>query len=420
MQMQMHIRANDWMEFSPVRETREDMAVDWTQLLPELLETISKRIKVYADYIHCRAVCRNWRSSISGTPYHLPPQLPWLMLPQSQSNKSHRAFFDLSTNNYHFLNLPEASHLKRHCGSSHGWLILLDDSPLVLLINPLTRAKSTLPSLSSFPNVVGFNYSNIGQEYALQNSSGGRYTCSLRQMRDGFIKKVALSSSPLKAINFTAIAILNQTGDLAYCSNRSQSWTIIENARSFCEDVIYLNGFFYAVNKSGQIAVCDLTGYSPEVSFIETPSQAGGDMQYLVSSADELLLVTRYLDLEFQDDHPFMQQYILYRTIRFEVFRLDRSGPRWVRVRNLGDKVLFIGENSSLSLSATDFSGCIGNCIYHTDDYSETNYDGHFREHDLGIFKLWDGSIEALPCYPRNFLSRSPWPPPIWISPNPF
>ncbi|KAF2310164.1 hypothetical protein GH714_007006 [Hevea brasiliensis] len=288
-----------------------------------------------------------------------------------------------------------------------------------LLIDKQIQFGTQIERDMDFFGAQGFNYSDIGREYALQNSSGDRYTRSLRQMRDWFIKKVVLSSSPLKASNFVAMTILNQTGDLAYCRNGNQSWTIIENARSFCEDVVCFNGFFYAVNKSGQIAICDVTSDSPEVSFIETPRQAGGDMQYLVSSADELLLVTRYLDLEFEVDHPDRQQYIMYRTIRFEVFRLDWSGPRWVRVRSLGDKVLFIGENTSLSLSATDFSGCMGNCIYYTDDYSDTNYDGHFGEHDLGIFKLLDGSIEPLPCYPRNFHSRLRWPPPLWVSPNP-
>ncbi|KDP36858.1 hypothetical protein JCGZ_08149 [Jatropha curcas] len=395
------------------------MAVDWTQLPPELVETISKSLTIYADYLHFRAVCRTWRSSIPRTPNHLPPQLPWLMLPQSQSDQSHRAFFNLSTNRFHFLNLPEASHRKRHCGSSHGWLIILDDSPIILLINPLTRAKLSLPPVSSFPNVVSFNYSDIGREYALRNSLGDRCTRSLRQMRDWFIKKVILSCSPLTEGNFVAMAILNQTGDLAYCRNGDQSWTIIENARYFSEDVVCFNGLFYAVNKAGQIAVCDVNGDSPEVWFIETPRQHGGDLQYLVSSENELLLVTRYLDLEFEVDHPDMQPHLIYRTMRFEVSRLEWGGPRWARMRSLGDKALFIGENTSLSLSANDFFGCMGNCIYYTDDYSDTNYDDHFGEHDLGIFKLWDGSIESLPCYPRHSRSRLRWPPPLWVSPNP-
>ncbi|EEF52805.1 ubiquitin-protein ligase, putative [Ricinus communis] len=397
------------------------MIMDWSQLPPELIEIISKGLTIYSDYLYSRAVCHAWRFSIPKTPNHLPPQLPWLMLPQSQSqsNQSRRAFFSLSTNKFHFLNLPEVSYRKRHCGSSHGWLMILDDTPTILLINPLTRAKLSLPPLSSFPNVISFNYSDIGREYALRNLLGERVTVSLRQMRDSFIRKVVLSSSPLKDNNFVVIAILNQTDDLAYCRNGDKSWSLVENARSFCEDVIFVNGMFYAVNKAGQIVICDISSDSPRVSFMETPRQAGGDMQYLVNSGDELLLVTRYLDLEYEFDHPDMEPHLIYRTIRFEVFRLDWNGPQWLRMSTLGDKALFIGENSSLSLSATDFSGCMGNCIYYTDDYLDANYDGHFGDHDLGIFKLCDETIEPLPCYPRNFTSPLQWSPPLWVSPNP-
>ncbi|XP_050212371.1 F-box protein SKIP23-like [Mercurialis annua] len=400
--------------------TRDNKQMDWSELPPELIETISRSLTIYTDYLHSRAVCHTWRSSIPKTPKNLPPQLPWLMLPQSQSNQSRRAFFNLSTNKSHLLNLPEVSYPKRHCGSSHGWLIIIDDTPSVLLINPLTRARLYLPPLSSFPNVVGFNYSDVGREYALQIRLGGRINLSLRQMRDWFIQKVVLSSSPLKDDNFVAVAILNQTGDLAYCRNGDKSWSLIENARTYSEDVIYYNGMFYAVNKTGQIAVCDVSGESPRVSIIETPRQIGGDMQYLVSSGDELLLVTRFLDVEYEFDHPDMEPHLFYRTTRFDVLRLDLNGPRWLSMRSLGDKALFIGENSSLSLSASDFPGCMANCIYYTNDYSDTNADGHVGEHDFGIFKLRDDSTEPLPCYPRNSNSPSQWSSALWVSPNPY
>ncbi|KAJ6336383.1 hypothetical protein OIU76_006569 [Salix suchowensis] len=392
------------------------MAVDWTQLPPEIIETISRKITIYSDYLHFQAVCHAWKSSIPVTPNHLPPQLPWLLLPQSQSNQSsYRAFFNLSTYKFHSLNLPEASHHKKHCGSSHGWLIILDDSPSILVINPLTRRKIHLPAISSFPNVVSFDYANVGREYLLVNPQGELYTASLRQMRDGFLKKVVMSSSPLdkKGDFFVAMAILCSTGDLAYCKNGDGLWNVVENVRSFSEDVIYFNGLFYAVNKAGQIVVCDVNGNSPKVSLIETPRQIGGDLQYLVSSGDGLLLVTRYLDLDVEFD------IFIYKTARFEVFKLDLNGPRWERVTSLGDMMLFIGDNSSLALSSSGLSGCTGDCIYYTDDYSANNYDGHVGEHDLGIFKLSDGSIEPLPCYPRNSYSRLQCPPPLWISPNP-
>lgn len=214
-----------------------------------------------------------------------------------------------------------------------------------------------------------------------------------------------------------AIAILNQTGELAYCKNGDKAWRFIEGAQSYSEDVIYCKGLCYAVDKQGGIAICDVRHDSPKVSFIQTPRQLSGDMQYLVNSGDELLLVTRHLDLESYLETD--RSYLIYRTKRFEVSRLVWSGPHWERVKSLYDKMLFIGENSSLSLSASDFTGCMGNCICFTDDYSETNYDGAFGEHDIGIYKLLDGSIEPLPCYPRNSFFRLRWPTPLWITPSP-
>lgn len=112
-------------------------------------------------------------------------------------------------------------------------------------------------------------------------------------MRDSFFKKRVLSSSPLGPNGFTALAILNQTGDLAFCRNGDRSWTFIDGARSYSEDVVFRDGLFFAVNKYGGVAVCDLGGGSPSVSFIDTPRKMGADLQYLVNSGVDLLLVPR-------------------------------------------------------------------------------------------------------------------------------
>lgn len=394
------------------------MSVHWSQLPVELLEVIAKKLTVYIDYIRFRAVCSSWRSSVPNFPRHLPCQLPWLMLPKSHRRLSRCGFFSLSENKVHSLNLPEASHSKRLCGSSCGWLIILDETPVITAVNPINRAKINLPHLSSFPNVLQFNLFDIGREYTLRTRTGGVYSRNLKEMRDYFLKKVIFSSSPSSEEDCVAFAILIQTGELAFCNKGDKAWTFIENAESYSEDVIYHNGLFYAVDKSGSVVVCDVNGPSPSVSLVETPQQFGGDMQYLVSSLNELLLVTRYVDLEFEYDagHPYM----VYKTYLFEVFRLDMKGPSWVNIRSLGNQVLFLGENASLSLLASDFSGCKANCIYYTDDYSESNYDGLWGYHDLGIFNLEDCRIEQLQCYPPRLNSREQWPPPVWITPNPW
>lgn len=231
-------------------------------------------------------------------------------------------------------------------------------------------------------------------------------------MRDCFVKKVVLSSSPAKDSQFVAVAILHHGNSLAYCRNGDERWRFIEGANSYCEDVIYRDGFFYAVNTFGLIAICDVNGDFPTVSYIERPRLLRGDIQYLVSVGDDLILVTRHLRSNFW---PELDQTV-YRTTQFNVSKLG-DGPKWERVTDLGDYMIFIGQNSSFALLASDFPGCMGNCIYYTDDYSDSNYDGFLEEQDMGIYRLGDASIEELPCYSPNFALRST--PPIWLSPNP-
>ncbi|XP_022876072.1 F-box protein SKIP23-like [Olea europaea var. sylvestris] len=393
--------------------------VDWSELTPELLQTIAGNLRRQADHIRFRAVCSSWRAAAPLTPRHLPREFPWLMLRPSRSAlfPHRRAFLNALSNKLHLLTLPEASLSRRRVGSSHGWLILNDESPSIFLINPITRAKVNLPAPSTFPNVLNFDFYSVGGEYTLRSPGAEVYTCSLRKMRDSFIKKVILSHNPYNDSNFTALAILNWHGDLAYCEKGENSWKFIDEARSYCEDVIYFNDSFYAVNKFGSIAICDVKDADcPKVSFIKMQQQIGGDMQYLVDAMGELLLITRYLELDTDSEHLEHQSDNVYKTVKFCVWRLDLSGPKWERIMTLGDRVLFLGENSSLAILATDYPGCKGNRIYFADDYSEANYDGNHGisgDHDVGFYNLEDGSIEPLPFNRRI----SHWP--IWITPNP-
>lgn len=139
-----------------------------------------------------------------------------------------------------------------------------------------------------------------------------------------------------------------------------------------------------------------------------------GDLQYLASSSDAgLLLIGRYMRFDYFDNG--------YKTTKFEVFRLDSSVPKWDHVSDLGDDdVLFLGENSTLALSSRHFFGCRGNCVYFTDDRSESEYDNFCCEHDSGIYDLGNGRIEALPCCSHDMLYPRLWPPPVWVTPYPF
>ena len=101
-----------------------------------------------------------------------------------------------------------------------------------------------------------------------------------------------------------------------------------------------------------------------------------------------------------------------YGTTEFKVFEVDLGGGKWKELKSLGNRALFFGHNSSISVEAFDFSRCRANCIYFTDSYLDTYWSilgGGGR--DIGIYNMLDGSIE--PHYQSESLSHIT--PPMWV-----
>ncbi|KAF5740910.1 F-box protein SKIP23-like [Tripterygium wilfordii] len=402
------------------------MAVDWTQLPPELVERISKSVTILRDYVCLRAVCRPWRSSIPPNPNHLRLQLPWLLLPQSDPNQSHRPFFDLSTNKFYSLYLPEISPTMRQCGSSHGWLIIVDDTPDIFIIKPLTRAKINLPSFLTSPSVVSFNHADIDSQYKLYLTLDHDYVYphSSRETRDTYIKKIVLSSSPSTDNNFTAVAIVRiHLGRLAYYrNNKDRCWKLTDAVNYL--DIVCHNGLFYVLylqEKHG-VAVFNMSkGDLTRVSLVILERPTSMDFRLsidirLVCSGDDVLLVVQHMerDVEYFPD-PREKSLWKSKVLWMEVFRFGWRRRRLERVRDLGDRALFVGQNNGFSLLASDCAGCMKNCIYFTDYTNEgEQYRDLFGDYEVGIFRLCDKSIEYLPRCGRHL-----WPPPIWVTPNP-
>ncbi|KDP36865.1 hypothetical protein JCGZ_08156 [Jatropha curcas] len=119
----------------------------WAQLPPEFLQVIAEKHTNYVDYYVCtRAVCKSWYAAIQKRPNNnLLCQLPFLLLPNHLNKPDHRGFYSMSNDKTYRLELPEAFE-KRCCGSSHGWLIMVEETPTIFLLNPLTRTRIELPS----------------------------------------------------------------------------------------------------------------------------------------------------------------------------------------------------------------------------------------------------------------------------------
>ncbi|KAL7209811.1 hypothetical protein ACSBR1_031388 [Camellia fascicularis] len=169
--------------------------------------------------------------------------------------------------------------------------------------------------------------------------------------------------------------------------------------------------------------ILDIEACFPEerVEFEKSLRDLYSSQFYLVESIGELLIVIRYIG-EFvrhdgevvhktDIDHDLIYPYI---TKLFHVYKLDLKKENWEKVESLGDRILFLGRNQSMSLSASDFSEYKKNSIYFTDDYWD-RMDEHYEYggHDMGIFNLGDGSI-IRGIYDLRRLEPSP----IWVVPN--
>ncbi|KAJ4804674.1 F-box protein (DUF295) [Rhynchospora pubera] len=143
---------------------------DWANLPPEIVDLISEKVKYIVDYVRFRAVCSAWRSASRPKPRHLPPQLPWLMLPYNAyawydkgPQDMIRFFYDVWESKMREIHLPETFAMTC-CASYRGWLLLVSYKGRdVNLLNPLTQSQIKLPPFSIWfnPYMISFGKSKM-------------------------------------------------------------------------------------------------------------------------------------------------------------------------------------------------------------------------------------------------------------------
>ncbi|XP_077219442.1 F-box protein SKIP23-like [Tasmannia lanceolata] len=387
---------------------------EWSELPNEILILILKLLPLIFDHLQFGSVCKSWhRAMVENRPWLLSRrQLPFLMLPDKERTQI-RQFFSLSENKLYDINLPEFNG-KWCCASSNGWLITVDESSNVSLLNPFSRIQIQLPSLNKFKY----------HQYEANPDFPSNYE---------YIFKVVLSANPLSTPNYIVVAIVTTMLRLSFYKPGNETWTTVETPWEPFADVICYRGQFYAINHFGVVVLCDFASSDlPKFTVVmpEPPYRGRNDKVYLVESAGELLKVIRYYDwnpeldryYEVDADEDEDLRFIIrvyrrqnntpptwfYRTDMLLVFQLDQNTRKWIKLESLDDRMLFLGYNCSMSLSTHDFPQCKGNCIYFTDDNEDAT--GCL---DNGVFDMEDGSVK--PFYPNS----EGWDTePIWVEPT--
>ncbi|KAK3231735.1 hypothetical protein Dsin_003616 [Dipteronia sinensis] len=144
-----------------------------------------------------------------------------------------------------------------------------------------------------------------------------------------------------------------------FWSKGDKTWTRIVGI-SYA-DVTYYKGKYYAIDANYIITAIDVTSDNPsmiQVTQIQQLSTFRWDYErlYILESAGALVVVVRKLEnIDSQ----------------FRVFDIDVSNGTWTEVKDLGNKALFLGQYSSLSVEISHVSHCKANCLYFIQDRAE-------------------------------------------------
>ncbi|CAA3009150.1 Hypothetical predicted protein [Olea europaea subsp. europaea] len=332
----------------------------------------------------------------------------------------------------------------RFVGSSHGWLILLNQKADPILLNIFTGFCHQLPGKETFPHIHAirevenevFEIHYKSWDYSVSHSSK-----TLRQLS---VVKAVLSENPSSCdADCKAIIMYNVLckSKLAFCRLGDCEWTGFDGGIESYHDIVCNNNMLYALGAGPSVEIWDLSESTPSMKMIIQvpsprklteshqiyPSDLYSSQWYLAFSSGEMFLVVRYIgefvrfdgvvvyEGDTLTDHSSQPLICPYRTVKFHVYKLDFDQKLWLPVQSLNDYALFVGGNHTELLPVKEHPGCKGNAIYFTDDYwDRMDEDYSYGGHDMGIFNLEDGSIEPLLDFDQERIE----PPPFWIVPN--
>ncbi|CAN6288166.1 unnamed protein product [Urochloa humidicola] len=402
------------------------------RLPPELLTEIHGRLG-FVDRLALAAACA------ARSRHALKPEAPCLVLPAAAPDRI--TVFSLSDQHAAAARAPDPS-MRGHVvlgSSAAGWLVTADERGVLRMANPVTGEQADLPAITTIPFLgpPGGSYFCLSMgpfaEVRFRGEAptadgtfnglwwGGRatFTHNADQMRLWFYRKVVLSSSPTTSPrSYAAMLILTrQLGAPAFATAEDPVWRLAPS-RDGVEDAIHHDGRFYSVTYSGAVEAWDRDGRSGEfVSRAVAPrlafDESGLSRKYLAAALDGRLMAVLKYSLEQGD------------AVSFKVQVLNKARRRWEETLDIGDSALFVGLNGTLCVSAREYTGIIGSCVYFTDDdvgqawlhhkgYRVSHYGYANRGKVDGVYSLQSGKVDRITA-----LQEHPqWPAAAWFTPS--
>lgn len=357
----------------------------------DILYEISKRLALdVVEYARFGCVSKTWKSSALYHRKSLTPCSPLLILAKRENDNQEdgegvRSVYSVSTDKAFNLKLPQAQ--GRRCwGTSYSWLLTMGLDLNINLVNPLSHAQIPLPPQHTF-------------EHQFKMAREPEELCCY------FINKFALASNPSSwdttSDSNQVVVSYGEYCSLAIAAPGDQVWTSFEEELGInADDIIFFRDRFYFVSYGGMLRICDTSTTPPKAFPFASPPDALADFAgkfYLVEVSGELHLVAKRWKCVYQDEDEDEDEYELrpfhHETEYFIVFKLDNQTREWTEVEDLGDHALFLGTNTSFSISTSNYPEFKASCIYFTDD-NESVYEYGYC--DMGVYDIKKDTVEPL------------------------
>ncbi|XP_038680224.1 putative F-box protein At5g55150 [Tripterygium wilfordii] len=404
---------------------------DWgTDLHPDILFVIVKKITDLPDYYRFSYVCRSWRSAaMEYISCYVPSGAPCLMVPEIDYDISCKlrrllpfSVVGKDVNKEERDESPQIrlGHKALCCGSYQGWLGMISshEKPQMYLLNPFSDTRIDLPPVS---NRMRDHVSNGKQDMCYG--------------------KLIFSKTPDSSSDDDCIVmILHDYSHLDFCKLGDKAWTPIQRLSnsdsdsSSLTDAIYFNGKLYVVSCFGEILACDLTTSTTEAILTRHykphyPIPRRITFWHLMESRGELFRIWHKVcykrngrkvikqieslgenggevDVYNLFDAHYTRRKYRYKTCGFEVHKLG-SNSTCIKVESFDGEAVFLGKNQSFSLPNPNVFGYQGNRIYFSDD--------RIQSYGMGVFNMEENCVMK-PLYLEN--SQLPNSPPIWVTPK--
>ncbi|KAL2935716.1 F-box protein SKIP23 [Bienertia sinuspersici] len=426
-------------------------AESWSNLPPEILSAIKKRLNSRIDILRCRSVCKNWRAFINPNPN---PSILSPFHPRKISN------FTLPFNNRPndplilFARIVLLIKPLQPSNDGSSWILTVEEvvQGKLRILCPLSKNQDMkLPSNSpKFLNLLDFRVSEIDKSYGFKYASDGKDVYG--------VNKVILCSG-------STVMVLCGEGILIGVRMNKGKWGFVMNSlvTPIC-DLIRFKGMVYAIDSEKNLHAVDYKKMKVIESIAVNPilsplrEQEGQEGKRLLDQEGKLLLVT------------WWATYFSKSSVEVTCYNLDELRKEWMPTRLQGC-VLFVSldwcflvcsrdlgisdfvpeTNSPLSLhkaSATPIS--LGNDDLHYGAQSSTcnvvrneylvlslscfasltimprslMYNLQWFErasvnYSIGVFYSTDEVVHRRD-YVCSSIVGALWPPPIWFWPNTY